>query len=136
MNNFKITNEDYELIRKFETIRNRGFYADGKQVTDVYNRVLGKKLPSTNCSSCISHRIAELVDAANRFKKQMELSGMTSTSQLIDEIKGVESEIKPSESINGNEPTTIKEDENKALTEAEKMKEKMAKVRSHRKKKS
>ena len=132
----KWTNENIKKIEKFIEIKNRGYYADGKQVTDIYNEVFEKKLPSTNCGSCIRGRIQELENALKKFKKQMELSGMTSTSQLIDEIKAVESEIKPSESINDNESTTIKEDENKALTEAEKMKEKMAKVRSHRKKKS
>ena len=95
MSNIKMTSEDYELIRKFEKIRNKGLYADGRQVTEVYNRVLDKKLAPTNCSSCISHRIGELVQEANRFKKQMELSGMTKPQELVDEIKAVEDEVKP-----------------------------------------
>lgn len=95
MNDYKMTSEDYELIRKFEKIRNKGLFADGRQVTEVYNRVLGKNLQPTNCSSCISHRIGELVQAANRFEQQMELSGMTSTQELVDEIKAVEDEVKP-----------------------------------------
>ena len=88
-----MTNEDVTLIEKFIKIRNKGLYANGVELTDVYNRVLEKNLPPTNCSSCIRSRISELERALNQFKKQMELSGMTSTEQLVNEIKAVEEEI-------------------------------------------
>ena len=32
--------EDIELVEKFIQIRNKGYYADGTQLTEVYNRVL------------------------------------------------------------------------------------------------
>lgn len=91
----KWSNEDVELVEKLIKIRNKGLYADGRQVTEVYNRVLEKTLPPTNCGSCIRHRISELEGALNNFKKQMELSGLTSTQELVDEIKAVEDEVKP-----------------------------------------
>ena len=91
----KWTNDDVTMVEKFITIKNKGYYCDGKQLTDVYNRVLEKNVPTTNCGSCMRARISELERALNQFKKQMELSGMTSTEQLVNEIKAVEDEVQP-----------------------------------------
>jgi hypothetical protein len=84
--------EDIKMVEKFIEIKNKGFYCDGKQLTDVYNRVLNKKATPTNCGSCIRQRVTELESALNQFKKQMELSGMTSTHDLINEIEAIEEE--------------------------------------------
>ena len=65
-----ISETDREKIRKFESIRQRGMYASGQEVTEVYNRVLNKRLPSTNCSSCIRQRIQEMVTALNKEEEQ------------------------------------------------------------------
>lgn len=91
----KWTNDDVTMVEKFINIKNKGYYCDGKQLTNVYNRVLEKNVPTTNCGSCMRARISELERALNQFKKQMELSGMTSTEQLVNEIKAVEDEVKP-----------------------------------------
>lgn len=64
--------EDIKMVEKFIEIRNRGYYCDGKQLTDVYNRVLNKKVASTSCGSCIRQRITELESALNQFKKTIE----------------------------------------------------------------
>ena len=64
----KFTKEDISLIEKFIEIKNKGLYADGGQVTEVYNRVLEKSVNVTNCGSCIRGRIQELEDALRRFK--------------------------------------------------------------------
>ena len=55
-----ISEEDKILITKFKEILDRGHYANGKQVTDCYNRVFSKKIASTNCSTCIKKRIGAL----------------------------------------------------------------------------
>ena len=68
----KFTKEDIELIEKFIELKNKGMYANGGQLTEVYNRVLSKRVNSTNCSSCIRQRISELEDALNRFRKLSE----------------------------------------------------------------
>lgn len=62
-------NEDVKLVEKFIEIRNKGYYADGTQLTEVYNRVLDKRVNPTNCGSCIRQRINELEQALDRFKK-------------------------------------------------------------------
>lgn len=67
------TDEDVKLVEKFIDIRNRGYYCDGTQLTQVYNRVLDKHLNPTNCGSCIRQRVNELEEALNRFKRSLEL---------------------------------------------------------------
>ena len=69
-----ISSEDIKTIEKFIQIRNKGLYASGNEVTDVYNRVLNKRLAPTNCSSCVRQRISELETALLRFKKELELN--------------------------------------------------------------
>lgn len=128
----KWTNEDIEKVEKFIQIKNRGMYCDSKQLNEVYNRVLEKNATPTSCGSCMRHRISELETALKSFKKQAELSGLT-VSQLVDEINGIKADLSLSEKVSEQEQTITKEEENKDLTEAEKMKEKMAKVRAARK---
>ena len=103
----KFTKEDIELIEKFIQIKNKGYYCDGAQLTEVYNRVLEKNVNITNCGSCLRQRVQELEQALNHFK-----------------------------TTNKPELDSIKEDENKAADEAknEDMKARMAKVRAARNK--
>ena len=84
------TKEDIELVEKFIEIKNKGFYVDGTQLTEVYNRVLNKRVNPTNCGSCLRQRTNELEQALQRFKRL-------------------------SESVKPAEPTTTNEEENKAV---------------------
>lgn len=68
----KFTKEDIERIEKFIEIKNKGYYADGGQVTEVYNRVLERNVNVTNCGSCLRGRIQELENALNHFKSLSE----------------------------------------------------------------
>ena len=115
--NYTFTSEDFKLVEKFIEIKNKGFYCDGKQLTDVYNRVLHKSVNPTNCGSCLRQRVNELEQALNSFKKQMEVSGLTA-SELTNEIKAIKDEIQPSKSVSEAQPSTMKEGENKAVKKA------------------
>jgi hypothetical protein len=70
--------EDIKLVEKFIEIKNKGYYCDGTQLTQVYNRVLGKNVNVTNCGTCLRGRVSELEAALNQFKamakKQEELA--------------------------------------------------------------
>ena len=68
----KFSKEDIELIEKFIEIKNKGFYADGKQLTEVYNRVLERNVNITNCGSCLRGRVQELENALRAYKKAQE----------------------------------------------------------------
>ena len=116
----KWTSEDVQLVEKFIQIKNKGYYCSGAELTVVYNRVLEKNVPSTSCGSCIRQRIQELENALNQFKKQMELSGFTSTNELINAI---EEEL---ENKTISSPSETK-------TKDELMKERMRAVRAARK---
>ena len=70
----KWTNEDVTMVEKFIDIKNRGYYCDGGQLTEVYNRVLEKSAPPTNCGSCMRARISELETALSQFKKTLEVN--------------------------------------------------------------
>lgn len=91
----KFTNEDIEKIEKFIELKNKGFYCDGTQLTEVYNRVLEKHVNPTNCGSCLRQRITELESALNHFKAKMAL-----------------------ESKKEQEVDNVPQDENKAVKEA------------------
>lgn len=68
----KWNSEDVKKIEKFIEIRNKGYYASGAEVTEVYNRVLEKNVSVTNCGSCIRQRITELENALKQFRKLSE----------------------------------------------------------------
>ena len=86
-----ISEEDRLKIRKFEEIKNKGMYASGVEVTEVYNRVLNKRLPSTNCGSCIRQRVQEMVAALNKEEEQER--------KAEEELKRLEEENKPETKI-------------------------------------
>lgn len=69
INGINWTDEDIKLVEKFIDIKNKGYYADGKQVTEHYNKLLGKHVTPTNCGSCIRQRVGELENALNHAKE-------------------------------------------------------------------
>lgn len=96
------TNEDVLLVEKFIDIKNKGFYCDGGQLTEVYNRVLEKRVSPTNCGSCIRQRVTELEAALNQFKK------------LSENVNSLETQNEASEAQTKQEVDNTKEEENKA----------------------
>lgn len=69
VNGINWTDEDIKLVEKFIEIRNKNYYADGKQLTDCYNRLLGKHVNPTNCGSCLRQRTQELENALNHARE-------------------------------------------------------------------
>ena len=92
-----ITNEDIELIRKFEDLSAHGYYVNSQTVTDAYNRILNKNVGNTTCSSCIKQRIAELVMVRNRYELELELLKDIKTAETTEEVTEAveETEQKP-----------------------------------------
>lgn len=72
---------DIDLIRKFEEIKNKGYYASGSEVTSVYNRVFGTTLSSTSCGSCIRGRIQQMVNALNDFEAKIKAQEATKVEE-------------------------------------------------------
>lgn len=87
--------EDVELVEKFIEIKRKGFYVDGGQLTEVYNRVLNKHVNPTNCGSCLRQRVQELEAALDRFKRLSEASKQEEVNNTkVEEEKPVKKENK------------------------------------------
>ena len=98
------TKEDIELVEKFIDIKNRGYYCDGTQLTQVYNRVLGKNVNVTNCGTCLRGRVSELEAALKYFKEMCKK----------------QEEIKASEALKEDEVDNVSPEENKETVEPKK----------------
>lgn len=92
---YMITSDDIKLIEKLIDIKNRGLLTDGSTVTNIYNKVLDKRVTSTNCSSCIRARIQELENWLKKQKAVLEL-----------EVKNDISEEKEEPTVAENKPKT------------------------------
>lgn len=90
----KWTNEDVKLVEKFIDIKDRGYYVEGYELTQVYNRVLEKNVQPTNCGSCLRQRINELQVALEQFKKSIEVNSKASEEVLEDKVDNTKEEDK------------------------------------------
>lgn len=80
----KFNQDIIEKIRKFEELKNKGYYANGAEVTSVYNEVFGTTLSSTSCGSCIRGRIQQMVDALNQFEAKIKAQEATKVEEPIN----------------------------------------------------
>lgn len=90
----KWTNEDVKLVEKFIEIKDRGYYVEGYELTQVYNRVLEKNVQPTNCGSCLRQRVNELQVALQQFKKSIEVSSEASEGITEDKVDNTKEEDK------------------------------------------
>lgn len=90
----KWTNEDVKLVEKFIDIKDRGYYVEGYELTQVYNRVLEKNVQPTNCGSCLRQRVNELQVALQQFKKSIEVSSEASEGITEDKVDNTKEEDK------------------------------------------
>lgn len=86
INGINWTDEEIKTVERFIEIKNKGYYADGKQVTDYYNRLLGKRVNPTNCGSCIRQRVGELEGALNHAR---ELERQKAEQEMKDKMAKV-----------------------------------------------
>jgi hypothetical protein len=84
INGINWTDDDIKTVERFIEIKNKGYYADGRQVTDFYNRLLGKHVNPTNCGSCIRQRVGELENALNHAR---ELERQAAEKKVAEEPK-------------------------------------------------
>lgn len=70
-----------------EEIGRHGYYVDSVQLTDLYNRVLEKKVNPTNCGACLKTRLNELVEAADKFERMIQLEKKEEPAEEPKETK-------------------------------------------------
>ena len=96
INGITWSDEDIKLVEKFIEIKQKGYYCDGKQLTEAYNRLLGKQVHVTQCGSCLRGRVNELEIALNHAKaKEAEQAKL---SDVIEITSGEESKPKTKKS--------------------------------------
>lgn len=93
------TEKNKEAVKKFNEIMSKGYYVNSQQLTRVYNEVLEKNVPNTNCSSCCRQRVSELVKALKQWEAK----------------EAKEAEIKAQEALKQDEPTDTKAEEEKPV---------------------
>ena len=84
VNGINWTDDDIKTVERFIEIKNKGYYADGKQLTDVYNRLLNKHVNVTQCGSCLRQRVGELEGALNHAR---ELERQAAEKKAAEEPK-------------------------------------------------
>ena len=62
-----MTQEQIEKIRHLDECMRHNYRVQSQEVTDLYNKVLGKNVANTSCGSCIKRRIQELTTALNKW---------------------------------------------------------------------
>lgn len=102
-----ISEEDRELIRKFEAIKKKGLYVQSAQMQKVYNRVFETNMAATSCGTCIRGRINKLVDALNKLENE----------EREEAAKKVEEETKNADVTNNKVPETQDVTQEKEITE-------------------
>lgn len=68
----EISAEDIEFINYAYSLVNSARYPSFQRVTEVYNRLTGKRVNNTSCGSCIRSRILELKNILDKFEKSKE----------------------------------------------------------------
>lgn len=92
----KFTEEDIIFVKKAIEIRNKGYYIQSQALTDHYNRILGKNVSNTTCSSCCRSRISELEKALKQWeaKKAQEAAKKAVEEAKTEEVDNVPQEEK------------------------------------------
>lgn len=93
-----ISQSDKFLINRLIQIKEKGYYASGKEVTDVYNRVFGAHLAPTSCGSCIRTRI-------NLLEKELSRQEELEAKELEEQMKEAQVADNKEEKENGKEET-------------------------------
>ena len=114
-----IEEADKTLIKKFDEIRQKGYYVNSNQVTSLYNKILEKNVNNTTCGSCLRGRIQELVNALKR-QEQAEKKAQEAAKKAVEEVKTEEVDNVPQEEKEENtEEINEAQDNAEAEEEAE-----------------
>lgn len=109
-----IDEQDKILIKKFDEIRQKGYYVSSNQVTSLYNKILEKNVNNTSCGSCLRGRIQELVNALRK-QEQAEKKAQEAARKAAEETKVAVEENAPEEAEN-NEVDNIPQETKEAVT--------------------
>lgn len=89
VNGIEWSDNDIKMVERFIEIKNKGYYCDGKQLTDYYNRLLGKRVNVTQCGSCLRQRVGELEGALNHARELERLAEEKKQQEMKDKMAKV-----------------------------------------------
>lgn len=91
-----ITKEDRELIEELFNKFNKGERIKSQVLTDLYNRVTGKRVNNVSCGSCLRQRLFEVVDILNKAKKNYAKKLSEEDRKFLEWAKQLEKDHYPS----------------------------------------
>ena len=89
VNGIEWSDNDIKMVERFIEIKNKGYYCDGKQLTDYYNRLLNKHVNVTQCGSCLRQRVGELEGALNHARELERLAEEKKQQEMKDKMAKV-----------------------------------------------
>lgn len=101
-----ISDSNREKILKFKDMLKNAYYADGGQVTEVYNEVFGARERPTNCGTCIRQRMNALVgalEAIDRKLKELDKKSKEEAKEVNDGGTGKTKKGKAKKAPNASE---------------------------------
>ena len=112
-----ISEEDRELIRKFEAIKKKGLYVQSAQMQKVYNRIFETNMAATSCGTCIRGRINKLVDALNKLENEEREAAKIAESEDVTNNKVPETQDVTENKEAEQQPPEITEEKKDATIE-------------------
>lgn len=89
VNGIEWSDNDIKMVEKFIELKQKGYYVDGKQLTDYYNRLLNKRVNPTSCGSCLRQRVGELEGALNHAKELEKQKAEKQAQEMKDKMAKV-----------------------------------------------
>lgn len=89
VNGIEWSDNDIKMVEKFIELKQKGYYVDGKQLTDYYNRLLNKRVNPTSCGSCLRQRVGELEAALNHAKELEKQKAEKQAQEMKDKMAKV-----------------------------------------------
>lgn len=67
-----LSEEEFQQIRQYKSIANRGRLVSAKAVTDLFNKVFNASAKPVSCATCIRNRIFKMYKELEKYEKGQE----------------------------------------------------------------
>ena len=67
-----LSEEEFQQIRQYKSIANRGRLVSAKAVTDLFNKVFNASAKPVSCATCIRNRIFKMYKELEKYEKEQE----------------------------------------------------------------
>ena len=67
-----LSEEEFQQIRQYKSIANRGRLVSAKAVTDLFNKVFNASAKPVSCATCIRNRIFKMYKELEKYEREQE----------------------------------------------------------------